>query len=261
MKIAVAGKGGVGKTTIAATLARLLARDGYSVIAVDVDPSLNLATALGIPEEDARKITPLSQNLELVRSRVGTSFGPLLNLSPRVDDIVERYGVLGPDGVVLLVMGTVRAGGAGCLCPENALIRAMLSHLILGREEVVVLDMAAGLEHLGRGTARGVDVMLCIVEPGSRAIEVASRISELARQIEVGEVAAVANKISREEEREFVERELVRAKIPLLATIPFDRAVQEADMADRALLDYAPDCRAVSAIKALERELVRRYMD
>ncbi len=170
MKIAVAGKGGVGKTFISGTLARLLAQDGYNVLAVDADPNINTASSLGIPPDIAEKIVPLSDNDELIQEKTGVtpgkSYGQMFRLTPTVSDIVEKFGVIGPDGVQLLVMGTISDGGSGCMCPSNALLRVLVQHILIQRKDVLVMDMVAGLEHLGRGTARRMDVMLVVVEPG-----------------------------------------------------------------------------------------------
>src|SRR4030042_1139801 len=158
MKIAVAGKGEVGKTLISANLARLLARDGYRVLAADADPNINLATALGIKPEIADKIVPLSDNAPLIEEKTGIasdqSFGGIFNMTPRVNDIVERYGVEGPDGVKLLVMGTIKAGNSGCMCGANALLRVLIQHLIIQRKEVIIMDMEAGFDIFGSGTGR-----------------------------------------------------------------------------------------------------------
>ena len=161
MKIAITGKGGVGKTFIAGTLSRLLARDGFDVLAIDIDPAMNLSYALGIKSEMASKIIPISENQELIEERVGT--GPVYSLTPTVKDIAEKYGVKGPEGVLLLVMGTVRSGGSGCLCNANSLINALIRHLMLERKDVVIMDTEAGLEHLGRATVKGFEILLCVV--------------------------------------------------------------------------------------------------
>jgi len=261
MKLAVVGKGGVGKTTIAGTLARLLARDGFNVIAVDADPNLNLATSIGVPEEIASKIVPLSANIELIKSRTQTYFGGVLSYTPRVDDIVEKFGVVGPDSVKLLIMGTVRSGGSGCMCPENAFLRALLAHLILGRDDVVILDMVAGLEHLGRGTARGVDVMLCVVEPSIKAIETAYRINKLAKEIEVENFVIVANKVSSSEDLEFIKSRLENSGLKLLGTIPYDTSVIKADMLGKALIDYNPDSIALRHIIDIKNRLIKEYIE
>jgi len=258
MKIAIVGKGGTGKTTIAGTLARLLARDGYNVIAVDADPNLNLASSLGIPSDIASKVRPLSENIELIKKRTVTSYG-FINYTPKVDDIVDKYGIVGPDGVKLLVMGTVRKGGGGCMCPENAFLRALLAHLILGRKDVVILDMVAGIEHLGRGTARGVDLMICVVEPSVKSIQTAFRIKRLAGEIGVRNVVAVANKVRGEDDIKFIENELSRDNIQLIGVIPYDDVVIEADRLGKSLLDYAPDSKVLLKIIELKEKIIRNY--
>ncbi len=256
MKVAIVGKGGVGKTTIAGTLARLLARDGYNVLAVDADPNLNLHTSLGIEESIASKIVPISEKAELIRSRTGASFGAVLRMNPRVEDIVDRFGIVGPDGVRLIVMGTVKAGNSGCMCPENAFLRALMSHLLLGRKDIVVLDMVAGIEHLGRGTAKGVDYMLCVVEPGVKAIATANRIFKLAKDINVREFLVIGNKVSNENERKFIEEAMRESNIPLLDFVPFDEKVREAELRGVALLDLDPNCGAVKAIVEIKNKLL-----
>jgi len=184
MKIAVAGKGGVGKTFISGTLARLLARDGYKVLVVDADPNINTASSLGIPAEIAKGIIPLSENEVLIQEKTGVapgrSYGQMFRLTPTVSDIVEKFGVVGPDGVQLLVMGTVKGGDTGCMCPANALLRVLVQHLLIQRKEVLVMDMVAGLEHLGRGTARRMDTMLVVTEPRMKSVDTARRILKLA---------------------------------------------------------------------------------
>lgn len=240
----------------AATLARLLARDGYNVLAVDADPSLNLGMALGVPKSVLESVTPLSENRELIESRVRV-FGGVISLTPRVDDVVDLYGVKGPDGVKLLVMGTVRKGGSGCLCPENAFLRALLSHLLLRRRDFVVLDMVAGLEHLGRGTARGVDLMVCIVEPSLKSIETAKRISKLAKDIGVKDFAIVGNKVVSAEDEEVI-RNSLGEQYDILGIIPFDENVIRADILGKPLLDHSPNSPAVTSIVEIKKAIIKR---
>jgi len=263
VKLAVAGKGGVGKTLIAGTLARLLAHDGYRVLAVDADPAMNLAYALGIRPDATSKIVPLAENNQLIEERTGakpgTGFGALFNLTPTVDDITDRYGVVGPDQVRLLVVGTVRSGGSGCMCPANALIRALIRHITLERRDAVVMDMEAGLEHLGRATVRGFDALICVVEPGAQAMETAKKIRRLAEDIGVKEVLAVGNKVATEEDQEFIERSSREAGLELVCTIPFDRAILRADALRVAPVDHSPSSPAVKAIRELEEVLKERY--
>ena len=263
MKIAVAGKGGVGKTFVSGTLARLFARDGYSVLAVDGDPDINLFSTLGIERAVAEKIVPLSENESLIASRTGmapdTSYGQPFKLTPRVDDLVDKFGVEGPDGVKLLVMGTVKGGGTGCMCPANALLRVLLQHLLIQRKEIVLLDMAAGLEHLGRGTARRVDVMLSVTEPSMKSVETTRRILTLAREIEIPEVLAVGNKIEGKRDRLFVEEAMKNLGIDVAVYIPYDPAILEADVKGVSPLDYDSSSPAIKVVSELKEELKKRY--
>jgi len=263
VKIAVAGKGGVGKTFISGTLARLLARDGYNVLAVDADPNINTASSLGIPSDVAEKIVPLSDNEELIREKTGVapgkSYGQMFRLTPTVSDIVDKFGVVGPDGVQLLVMGTVKDGGSGCMCPSNALLRVLVQHLLIQREDILVMDMVAGLEHLGRGTARRMDTMLVVVEPRMKSVDTVKRILKLAEDIEVREVLAVGNKIGSEREKRFVEEKMGELGVPIVAYIPRDEAVAEADMLGEAPIDHNPNSAAIMALAELKNYLKQRY--
>ncbi len=260
MKIAVTGKGGVGKTTFAGILARLFGRSGFRVIAVDADPNINLAYTLGLPPSEVAKIKPLAVNRELLRERMEVYPGSLeqgfFKLYPKVDDIIDIYGIKCPDNVTLLVMGTVRDGGTGCLCPAHALMRALLRYLILKRNEIVILDMEAGIEHLARGTARKVDLMITVVEPNMKAIDTAERIRKLAYDIEVRNVVAVGNKISSKEEEEFVRRNLDLINLELLGIIPYDNKVKLSDMNRSSVLDLYPNSIAIKAIEEIKNKLI-----
>jgi CO dehydrogenase maturation factor len=240
-KIAITGKGGVGKTTLAALLAHLYAERGQRVIAIDADPDANLASALGIPEEVAAGIRPIAEMSDLIAERTGAqpgSYGVFFKMNPRVDDIPERFSVK-HRGVELLVMGTVDTGGSGCVCPESVLLKALVTHLLLRRNEVLIMDMEAGIEHLGRATAQAVDAFIVVVEPGKRSIQTAETILRLARDIGMPRVYAVANKVRRPEDEEFVRANL--GEIPLLGSLPLtDRAV-EADLQGVAIYDAAPE--------------------
>lgn len=263
MKIAVAGKGGVGKTFISGTLARLFAQAGYSVLVIDADPNINTASSIGISAEVAEKIVPLSDNDDLILEKTGVapgkSYGQIFRLTPTVSDIVEDFGVVGPDGVKLLVMGTVKGGDTGCMCPSNALIRVLIQHLLIQRKEVLVMDMVAGLEHLGRGTARRMNTMLVVVEPRMKSIDTVRRIIRLAGDIEIKEVLAVGNKIRNATERTFIEEKLKELGISIVAYIPYDDSVAEADMLGKAPIDHDPESPAIKAVAGLVGFLEKRY--
>ena len=235
MKIAITGKGGVGKTTLAAGLAILFSRQGKRVFAIDADPDANLALSLGFPEPS--QIKPLIEMKQLIGERTGTKsggFNPYFKLNPRVDDIPEKY-FAHHKGINLAVMGTVRGGGLGCSCPENAFLKALLGHLILERREIVILDMEAGIEHLGRGTARGVDKMIIVVEPGTRSIETASRIKHLAEDIGIKNIAVVGNKIRHNSDKEFLKFRM--PDFNFLGFIQYDEKILEADLNNTSPLE------------------------
>jgi CO dehydrogenase maturation factor len=235
MKIAVTGKGGVGKTLLTALLSKIFSESGYSVLAIDADPDANLAATLGFPDSD--KIIPISEMSALIEERTGARPGqiaPYFKLNPKVDDLPEKYS-LKYNGIRLMVMGRIKKGGSGCYCPENALLQALLIHLLVARNEVVILDMEAGIEHLGRATAKTVDKLIVVVEPGRRSIETAYRIDELAQDIGLLNVAVVANKVRNQSDREFLISNL--ADFEFLGFIPYDQAIVDADLANLPLLD------------------------
>jgi CO dehydrogenase maturation factor len=262
MKLAIAGKGGVGKTTLAGILARLLAKDGYKVIAIDADPAMNLSSVLGVDQETASKIIPISENYDLIEERTGArpgSSGSVFSLTPSVHDIAEKYGVPGPDNVKLIVMGTVKSGGSGCMCPANSLLRALLRHILINRKDAVIMDMEAGLEHLGRGTVKGVDAILSVVEPRMQSIETANRILKLAHDIGVNSIFAVGNKVRNEEEKNFLDNMLNKMKVPMIGNIPYDEAISKSDMLRISPIDFAPNSQAIKAINAIKEILIKYY--
>ncbi len=214
-KIAITGKGGVGKTTLAALLAYIYTQRGQKVLAIDADPAANLWTALGVPADTAEKIAPIAEMEDLIYERTGAkpgTIGGMFKLNPRVDDIPDRFG-LTHRGVRLLVMGTLKTGGTGCLCPENALLRSLVTHLLLRRDEVLIMDMEAGIEHLGRGTARAVDAFIIVVEPGRRSLQTARAIRSLAADIGIQQALVVGNKVRNAEDRAFITDNLVDFRV------------------------------------------------
>jgi CO dehydrogenase maturation factor len=202
MKIAISGKGGVGKTTLAAALARLYADQGNKVIAIDCDPDANLALTLGFPENE--KITPICKLKDTIAERTGakTQTG-IFKLNPKVDDIPEKYSKE-HNGVRVMVMGSVKKAAGGCLCPENAFVKSLIAELLIGRKDIVILDMVAGVEHLGRGTASGVDVMLIVAQPDKRSMDTAANVKKLTEELKIKNCILVGNKIKNQEDKDYI---------------------------------------------------------
>ena len=237
MKIAISGKGGVGKSTLAAALSLLLARNGQKVLAVDADPDANLAAALGIPVDKQKMIVPISKQIALIEERTGAKvkqYGQIFKLNPNVSDITNKYA-LNYHGIALLVLGAVEQGGGGCACPENVLLRALVTDLILYKDETLVMDMEAGVEHLGRATARGVDILLVVLEPGQRSVDSANRIIRMANEIDIHNIQLIANKTTNKDDEIFLQKAFPNRKF--IANIPYSREILDGDRSGRSVLD------------------------
>lgn len=246
MKIAVCGKGGVGKTTISSIFMEVFAAEGYKVIGIDVDPDSHLPSIFGIPVSE---ITPITQIRELIEERTGRN-GGLISLNPEVADIPEKYG-LKFRGIKLLVLGNKR-GGDGCYCRENVLVKRLLEHLLRQKEEIVILDMAAGIEHLTRGTSQLVDALLIIVEPDLGSIQTAKKISRLAKDLGVQNIFIVANKIETQEEKEFTATNLKGFSI--IGFIPFDSQIKKAAL--KGITPVSFESQMKKAIRSIKDDLV-----
>ena len=240
-KIAITGKGGVGKTTLAALLAHVYAQEGRTVLAIDADPAASLAYALGFPPELTAQIVPIAQMEELILERTGAkpgTVGAYFRLNPKVDDIPDRLSAE-YRGIKLLQLGTIKMGGSGCICPESALLRNLVTHLLVARNEVVIMDMEAGIEHLGRGTAGSVDAFLIVVEPNRRSMNTALNIHKLALDIGVPRYFMVGNKIQDETDLAFIQESATA--IPLIGYLPVDDRVTIADRDGVPVYDAAPE--------------------
>jgi len=227
----------VGKTTLAALLAYTYANEGTKVLVIDADPDANLASAIGLPESVAEQITPIAQLADLIEERTGArpgQIGGLFSLNPRVDDIPDRFSAA-HRGIQLLVLGTVQRGGAGCICPESALLKNLVRHLFVGRSEAIIMDMEAGIEHLGRGTADSVDAFIVVVEPGQRSLQTARAIKRLSADIGIHKVYVVGNKIRSNRDKQFILEHLPGDEV--LGFLPFSDKAIEADINGVAIFD------------------------
>jgi CO dehydrogenase maturation factor len=241
VKIAISGKGGVGKTTICAVLAQMFAEDGFEVIAVDADSDANLCSAFGIPAQHCPE--PLIEMKQLIAERTGTgkeAVGAYFRLNPRVNDLPDKHFLnldsLSPEphgeatvpALRLLVLGAIDKAGAGCACPEGAFLKAMLAHTVLHRKEIVLIDLAAGLEFMGRSSIKGIDALIVVVEPGSRSTETAVNIAKMGRQLGVRHIAAIINKVTANEQVQVIKSQL--GDLQILGSIDYETEVQQADL-------------------------------
>ena len=257
MKIAISGKGGVGKTTLAALLAQHYADQDRDVFAVDADPSPCLAGALGLPDDLREKLHPIAEMDALIEERTGAkpgASGGFFTLNPRVDDLPERFSV-NHKGVRLLEMGSVDLGGSGCICPESAMLKTLFTHLLFRNDEVLIIDMYAGVEHLGRATVDFVDAMIVVVEPTQRSLGTAAQIKSLSKDIGLERLWLVGNKVRTEEELQFLERE--SPGIPLLGILPMDLGVLDADRLGEPVYDHVPSLK--EAAQNIAQKLLEPY--
>jgi CO dehydrogenase maturation factor len=235
MKIAVSGKGGVGKSTIAASIALILAQRGVRVLALDADPDANLAASLGIPK--TVKIIPISKEIALIEERTGAKvnqYGQMFKLNPEVSDVAENLAVL-HNGVELLVLGAVKRGGGGCACPENVFIKALVSDIVLHKNETLIMDMEAGIEHLGRATSSGVDAMVIVVEPGQRSLDCADSVIRMSKEIGLANFVIVGNKVTCEDDKKFIADGF--SGLNVSAFLPYSENIRKADRDGISVLD------------------------
>jgi CO dehydrogenase maturation factor len=253
MKIAITGKGGVGKTTLSALLSYLYASEGRKVIAVDADPDANLASALGISKEDMEKVRPIAELTDLIEERTGAkpgTSGGIFKINPKVDDIPEGFGYRF-DNITVLIMGKSKFAASGCYCPEHALLRRLLKHLIIDRDEVVIVDMEAGIEHLTRGTTEGVDAFIVVVEPGQRSIQTAATVKELAEGLGIKKVYVVGNKVRNEQDEKFIKNNL--GDTVYIGKMSFNNSIMESDI--QGLPSYRSSQQCVEEAAEIKRSL------
>ena len=253
IKIAIGGKGGVGKTTVCAILAQLFAESGLDVLAIDADPDANLASALGVPADQSPE--PLINMKDLIAERTGTekdAIGMYFKLNPLVSDLPEKYWHES-NGLKLLVLGAITQAGSGCACPEGAFLKALLRDTILQRQEMVLVDLAAGVEFMGRASVQGIDALVLVVEPGGRSIETANNMAKMGRELGIDCVAAIANKITEASQTEAIKSQL--QNVDLLGNLKYSRALQQADLGRAPVL--GADAEIINELKQVKNQLTQ----
>lgn len=253
MKIAIAGKGGVGKTTISGTLCRVLAKNGNSVLAIDGDPSPNLSVVLGI-SKDAKM--PPSLTTDIIE-RIEESEGKWkFQVKIPFPEILNTYGQQAPDNITLLMVGKPEKAGSGCMCGSHTVVRELI-HSALSQKEnkIMIVDTEASLEHMKRGTSRYVDKMYIVVEPYYRSLEAAGRFADMAKQLGIDKVEAIANKVKNDEDEKAIREYCKKIKLPIAMIIPFDDQVTEADLRGLSIMDYNKDAKVVKAMEELVNNL------
>ncbi|GFO58762.1 carbon monoxide dehydrogenase [Geomonas silvestris] len=245
----------MGKTTLASLFARAFADEGSRVLAIDADPDANLAASLGIPPARSRALLPIARMKELAEERTGASggYGTLFKLNPKVSDLPEKF-CLEHDGIRFLWMGTLEQGGTGCACPESTLVKRLMGHLLLDEEDVVILDMEAGIEHLGRRTAESVHALVVVVEPGQRSIQTAHQTMALARDLGIAEVFVVGSKVRDAGDRRLIEEAFSAGR--LLGHLSFSEDLRQADRENLAPGSCAP--ASLDEVRLLKERLTER---
>lgn len=258
MRIGVAGKGGAGKTTVSATMARLFARRGYDVNALDGDPNPNFAAALGLPPGEIARLTRVPRE-GVLEERIGPDQEASLHLTRPFEDVVKEYGAVGPDGVRMLTMTGLLGAGRGCICGQHSAVRGFVDDLGATRpEDITILDTEASIEHLSRGTVGSVDALLVVVEPYFRALETLGRTVPLARELGIPATYVVANKVRTDWDESTIRDYSDRLEVEVLGMIPFDEAVAQADRENRSLIDTRPTSPAIAAIDGMVQSLIDR---
>jgi CO dehydrogenase maturation factor len=256
MKIAISGKGGVGKTTLAGVMARILAAQGRKVLAIDADPDSNLASAIGLPKDILAKLYPIASQTSLIEERTGAkkgTFGSMLKLNPKVDDLPDEMGV-NYQGIRLLLLGCIPQGGGGCFCPENILLKNLVRHLLVQREEALIIDMEAGLEHLGRGSTGYVGALIIVAEPGQRAINTAKQIKKLGEDLHIKNMMIVGNKVTSDQDKKMIEENL--SDFPILGHMTFNPKILQADREGKSPYDI--DEKVKGEVRDILTELEKR---
>ncbi len=253
MKIAIAGKGGVGKTTISGTLCRVLGKKGDKILAIDGDPSPNLSVVLGI---DKNAEMPPSLSTDIIERVEEPNGGWRFQVKMPFAEILGTYGQEAPDNITLLMVGKPKQAGTGCMCGSHTVVRELI-HSALSSEEnrIMILDTEASLEHMKRGTSRYVDKIYTVVEPYYRSLEAAARFADMARQLGIRQVEAIANKVRNEEEEQAIREYCQKIDLPIAVMVPFDEQVMNADLKGLSVMDYDQDAKVVKAMESFAEKL------